>query len=165
MLIVILAVGGVLLYQRLDEPDSAPPATKPSTADAVEFRRVLKSEQGQCPSPPSDTVVCDANGFRYTVGRVELNGAHVTEVKAAQNEGDPTWHVMLNLNSEGAEAFTRLTTDLAKKQPPLNQIAIVVGDQVVAAPTVQSAIPGGKVQISSNYTKKTAEELARRITG
>ncbi|WP_433165859.1 SecDF P1 head subdomain-containing protein [Kribbella sp. CA-247076] len=165
VLIAVLTVGGVLLYQRQDQPASTPPATKPSTPDAVEFRRVLKTEPGQCPSPASDTVVCDAAGIRYTVGKVELDGTHVTEVKAAQNEGDPTWHVMLNLDSEGAETFGRLTRELSTQNPPLNQLAIVVRGQVAAAPTVQSAIPGGQVQISSNYTKKTAEDLAHQITG
>lgn len=164
ILIALLGVGGVLLFKRLNQPDPVT-ATKPSTPDAVEFRRVLKTGQGQCPSPATDTVICDANGTRYTVGKVELDGSHVTEVKAAQNEGDPAWYVMLNLDEQGTQVFGRLTADLSTQQTPLNQLAIVVRGQVVAAPTVQSAIPGGKVQINSNYTKKEAEDLAKQITG
>lgn len=41
----------------------------------------------------------------------------------------------------------------------------MVRDQVVAAPTVMSAIPGGKLQITGSYTRHTAEDLAKQITG
>ncbi len=86
-------------------------------------------------------------------------------MKAAEAPNDTRWLVNLTLDEEGAQLFTRLTADLATKQPPLNQLAIVVRDQVVAAPTVKSAIPGGKLQITGSYTRHTAEDLAKQITG
>ena len=167
VLVAVLAVGGVLLVRLLNEPDPVA-ATKPSTPDAVEFRRVVKAEAGGCASASpaaSDPSVCGLDGYTYVLDKVELDGSHVTEVKAAQVPNDTRWLVNLTLDEEGAQLFTRLTADLATKQPPLNQLAIVVRDQVVAAPTVMSAIPGGKLQITGSYTKTDAEKLAGQITG
>jgi preprotein translocase subunit SecD len=115
VLVAVLAVGGVFLVKRLNEPEAAEPATKPATPEAP-----------------------DAGG----------------------------WVVNLILDDDGAKLFGTLTPDLATKAPPLNQVAIVVDGQVAAAPAVQSAIPGGKIQITgSTYTKQTAEDLAKKITG
>jgi preprotein translocase subunit SecD len=179
VLIAALAVGGVLVFKRLNESDpeaaapgyksAAPaPATKPAAPDAVEFRRVLKAEAGGCASASpaaSSPTVCGLDGYNYVLGKVELDGRHVTEVQAAQSTDALGWHVNLTLDDEGAKLFETLTTDLSTKNPPLNQVAIVVRGQVAAAPAVQSAIPGGKLQITGKYTKQTAEDLAKQITG
>jgi preprotein translocase subunit SecD len=71
----------------------------------------------------------------------------------------------MTLDTEGAKLFEQLTAAVAQQQPPANQLAIVVHGQVVAAPSVQSAIAGGKIEISGSYTRDTAQELAGRITG
>lgn len=179
VLIAALAVGGVLLFKRLNESDpedAAPgykapapaPATKPAAPDAVEFRRVLKAEPGGCASTSpaaSDPAVCGLDGYNYVLGKVELDGNHVSAVQAAQSTDSLGWHVNLTLDDEGAKLFGRLTADLSTKNPPLNQVAIVVRGQVAAAPAVQSAIPGGKLQITGKYTKQSAEDLAKQITG
>jgi preprotein translocase subunit SecD len=176
--IAALAVGGVLLFKRLNESDpeaaapgykSAGPApAKPAAPDAVEFRRVLKAEPGGCASASpaaSSPTVCGLDGYNYVLGKVELDGSHVKEVQAAQSTDALGWHVNLTLDDEGAKLFETLTTDLSTKNPPLNQLAIVVRGQVAAAPAVQSAIPGGKLQITGKYTKQSAEDLAKQITG
>ena len=180
-LVAVLAVGGILLAKRLNDPDrdqvaaapgykppSPAPARKPASPDAVEFRRVLKAEAGGCASAspaPSGSTVCGLNGDKYAVGKVELDGNHVTAVQAAQSTDSLDWHVNLTLDNEGAKLFGRLTADLSTKNPPLNQLAIVVRGQVVSAPSVLSAIPGGKIEISGSYTKQSAEDLAKQITG
>jgi preprotein translocase subunit SecD len=179
VLVAVLAVGGVLLVKRLNEGDpeaaapgykpAAPPsATKPASPDAVEFRRVLKAEAGGCASASpaaSDPTVCGLDGYKYVLGKVELDGNHVAEVQAAQSTDALGWHVNLTLDDQGAKLFATLTTDLSTKNPPLNQLAIVVRGKVAAAPTVMSPITGGKLQITGNYTKDKAEELTKQITG
>jgi preprotein translocase subunit SecD len=161
LVLVAVVVAGVVVVLRLvdDKPAAA------ATPQAVEFRRVLTAAQGTCASPLPKGIVCDPNGMRYTVGKVELDGSHVSEVKVVQSLDHPGWYIALTLDGQGARAFATLTTQLAALQPPKNQLAIVVGGQVAAAPTVTSAITGGHVQISGNYTKKDAEALAAKITG
>jgi hypothetical protein len=179
VLIALLGVGGVLLFKRLNASDQAAaapgykapspaPPIKPASPDAVEFRRVLKAEPGGCASASpaaSGPAVCGLDGYNYVLGKVELDGRHVTGVQPAQATGAVDWQVNLTLDDAGAKLFGTLTTDLSTKNPPLNQLAIVVRGQVAAAPAVLSAIPGGKLQITGKYTQQTAEDLAKQITG
>ncbi|MFI7065076.1 SecDF P1 head subdomain-containing protein [Kribbella sp. NPDC050124] len=167
VLIVVLAVGAVVLVRRANEPDPPAIASKPASADALQFRRVLKASPGGCDSasPAASPSVCGLDGYTYVLGKVELDGSHVSEVKAAQAPETTGWLVNLTLDDSGAQLFAKLTGDLATQQMPLNQLAIVVRNQVVAAPAVQSAIPGGKLQITGNYSQKDAEKLAGQITG
>ena len=169
LLVAIVATGVVLVVKRSDDkPAAAAPAarTKPSDPTAVEFRRVLTVKAGTCPSPAPAGTACDAKGMRYTLGKVELDGSNVTEVKSAlQENGAGGWYVGLTLDSKGATLFEQLTAALAKQTPPANQLAIVVRGQVVTAPSVQSAIAGGKIEISGGYTRESAEQLVGEITG
>ncbi|MFI5696496.1 SecDF P1 head subdomain-containing protein [Kribbella sp. NPDC051586] len=168
LLVAIVATGVVLVMKRSDDKPAVAPAarTKPSDPTAVEFRRVLSAKPGTCPSPTPAGVSCDDKGTAYTLGKVELDGSNVSEVKAAiQQDGAGGWYVGLTLDSKGAQLFEQLTATLAKQTPPANQLAIVVRGQVVTAPTVQSAIAGGKIEISGGYTRDSAEGLATKITG
>jgi preprotein translocase subunit SecD len=160
VLIAAVTTGTIVLLRANNSTDSAP---EPRTPEAVQFRRVLTAESGACPTPATDGTFCDAAGMRYTVGPVELDGRHVSEAKADNNQ--TAWVVTLTLDSEGARIFNDLTKDLSQQQLPKNQLAIVVRDKVISAPTVQSAIPDGKVQITGNFSKSDAEKLADDITG
>ncbi|MET9314616.1 hypothetical protein ABZX12_22620 [Kribbella sp. NPDC003505] len=172
VLVAVVATGLVVFLNRDHDgkprASSSTPAgrTKPSDPAAVEFRRVLTVAQGTCSTPARSGTACDDQGNRYTLGKVELDGRNVSEVKAAiQQNGASGWYVGLTLDAQGAKLFEQLTAAVAQQQPPANQLAIVVRGQVVAAPSVQSAIPGGKIEISGSYTRDTAEELAAKITG
>ncbi|MEV4267376.1 hypothetical protein [Kribbella sp. NPDC049584] len=161
---VIIAVGVIVIVNRGESKPAA--HTKPSEPTAVEFRRVLTVKPGTCATPAPAGTACDAKGMRYTLGKVELDGSNVTDVKAAMQEnGVGGWYVGLTLDSTGATLFEQLTAALAKQTPPANQLAIVVRGQVVTAPSVQSAIPGGKVEISGGYDRDSASQLATKITG
>jgi preprotein translocase subunit SecD len=170
-LVVLIVTGLVLFLNRGDgKPaahESTPPArTKPSDPKAVEFRRVLTSKPGRCATPSPSGTACDDQGNVYTLGKVELDGSNVSEVKAGFDPAQGTsWYVNLNLDPEGTKLFGELTADIAKQGPPANLLAIVVHGKVAAAPAVQSAITGGQVQISGGYTRETAESLAKKITG
>ncbi|TDO46423.1 hypothetical protein EV643_111276 [Kribbella sp. VKM Ac-2527] len=165
VLVAVLVTGAVLLL-RNDNSESAGsgPATKPAIPEAVQFRRVIKTEPGVCETPSASTA-CGSDGSRYTLGKIELDGSHVTEVTAAAGQDTTAWYVNLSLDQEGGQLFGQLTTELAAKTPPANQLAIVVRGRVVSAPVVMSPITGGKVQISSNFSKQDAENLASEITG
>ncbi|MGZ0148705.1 SecDF P1 head subdomain-containing protein [Kribbella sp. WER1] len=170
LVVAIIGVGAVLLVTRSsnDKPaakESPAVNTKPSDPKAIEFRRVLATKSGTCPTPATDGTACDDKGMVYTVGKVELDGSHVSEVKADYEPGNTSWFISLDLDPEGTKLFGQLTAGLAKQDPPANQLAILVHGQVVTAPTVQSAIPGGKIQISGAYTREAAEALAKKITG
>jgi preprotein translocase subunit SecD len=170
LLVVVIAAGVVLLVSRsdgepTDEQTTQAARTKPSDPAAVEFRRVLSAAPGTCPTPAPAGTACDAEGMKYKVGKVELDGRNVSEVKAALDAGSNGWYIALNLDPEGTKLFGQLTAAIAKQNPPTNQLAILVHGQVVTAPTVHSEIPGGKVQISGSFTRQSAEALVAKITG
>ncbi len=171
LLVVVIVTGLVLFLNRGDSKpaahESTPPArTKPSDPKAVEFRRVLTSKPGHCATPSPAGTACDDQGNVYTLGKVELDGSNVSEVKAGFDPARGTsWYVNLNLDPQGTKLFGQLTASIAKQAPPANLLAIVVHGEVAAAPAVQSAITGGEVQISGGYTRDTAEALAKKITG
>ncbi|WP_427885597.1 SecDF P1 head subdomain-containing protein [Kribbella sp. GL6] len=172
VLVLVLLVGlgaFVFLTSKSDEKpaakESPAASTKPSDPKAVEFRRVLTSKPGTCPTPARDGTACDDKGTVYTVGKVELDGSNVTEVKPSYNSTNNYWAVNITLDPDGAKLFGQLTAGLAKQDPPANLLAIVVHGQVVSAPAVQSEISGGQVQITGNFTRDDVEALAKKITG
>src|SRR5262249_61879827 len=67
----------------------------------------------------------------------------------------PGWQVNFTLNSAGAKKFAQVTTALVGKQ-----LAIVLDNVVVSAPTVQNAITGGQGQITGSFTEAEAKNLA-----
>lgn len=169
LLVLVVGTAVTLLVTRTDGKPAATdtPAvrTKPSDPKAVEFRRVLTSKTGTCPTPAPDGTACDDKGTVYTLGKVELDGSHVTEVKSDYNSANNYWYVTIAFDPEGDKLFTQLTGALAKQDPPANMLAIVVHGRVVSAPSVQSEITGGQVQITGNFDRTAVEALAKQITG
>lgn len=68
--------------------------------------------------------------------------------------------VNLQLNDLGARLFETATGELAKRPEPQNAFAIVLDSEVVSAPRVSFAIPGGGAEISGSFTQQSAMELA-----
>jgi preprotein translocase subunit SecD len=66
----------------------------------------------------------------------------------------------------GIEDFNELAAECSAMGPgcPTGQLAVVVGDEVVSAPTVQApSFARDEIQISGSFTKQEAEDLAERI--
>jgi hypothetical protein len=151
VLVVVLVVGAVVLL-RDDEskPAGSASSARPPAPEAVQFRPVIKADPGACGASSAGTAApdgtaCGSDGTRYTLGKVELAGGRVSEVKAAVASG-ASWYVGLSLDQEGTRLFGRLTTELAAK-------------------TVTPPITGGKVEINATFAKQDAEKLAAEITG
>lgn len=71
--------------------------------------------------------------------------------------------VSLKLTSEGADRFARITTQMAeenRRTGTTGQLAIVLDNELVSAPTVREAILGGSAQITGNFSQREAIELS-----
>lgn len=90
-------------------------------------------------------------------GNVLVDGKNVDDAKVAVGEGN-NYIVSLQFNSEGSEQFYQATA--ANVGKPLY---IVMDDQIISYPTVNQAISGGSAQITGNFTKDEAENLAALI--
>lgn len=120
----------------------------------IEFRTVLATgDVGQ-----AGLQLRGEDGVTYLLGPADLDSSQVASAEATNESG--TWVVQVGLTPAGSAAFADLTGRNVGKQ-----IAIVVDGAVVSAPTVQSAITGGIVQISGNFDRVTATRLADRIMG
>ena len=63
--------------------------------------------------------------------------------------------VSMTMNSEGARAWKNITHDNVGKC-----VAIVLDDQVYSAPRVNGEIPGGRSEISGDFTLEESKDLA-----
>lgn len=95
-------------------------------------------------------------------GSVILTGADVEDaqkqVGQVSQSGISEPYVALRFTAEGREKFAQATAANVGKP-----IYIVMDDEVVSAPVVQSAITDGYASITGNFTPEEAEELAVRI--
>lgn len=110
---------------------------------------------------PAEMVFVKGDGSNYDKENTTdliLTGSDVETAHVAYQEGK--YVVALKFNETGTEKFATATAELA---PSNGQIAIIVDGQVVSAPAVNEAIPGGSAIISGNFTYETANELAMRI--
>jgi hypothetical protein len=69
---------------------------------------VVKAAERTCPSPLAAGVFCDARGMRYTLGKVELNGSHVSTVNAPITAGQV--QISGNYTKQDAEALAEKIT-------------------------------------------------------
>jgi len=57
-------------------------------------------------------------------------------------------------------AFENATRTLASRSDPQNRFAIVLDGVTISAPSVNSAIPGGRAEISGNFNQQSATQLS-----
>jgi SecD/SecF fusion protein len=85
--------------------------------------------------------------------RAELTGQDVASARPVFEQRG--YEVSLKLTRAGAEAFRRVTRDNIN-----NRLAIVLDNEVVSAPNIQSEIPNGEAVITGNFTGDEAKNLA-----
>jgi preprotein translocase subunit SecD len=103
------------------------------------------------------------DGNKYQLGPVEITGDMIRRATAlygtgGQSGGLPGWQIDFTLTSAGSKTFGDVTTRLVGKQ-----LAIVVDNEVISAPTVQGAITNGSGVITGSFTKTRAQDLATQL--
>ena len=102
-------------------------------------------------------------GTHYQLGPVEITGDAIDKASAVYNAGSSTavgqgWEIQFGLTGNGSGIFSDVTTRLQGRQ-----LAIVVDDQVISAPTVQSPITNGSGVITGSFTEARAKDLATQL--
>lgn len=100
----------------------------------------------------------DANG--EPTGEIILEGKNVTKAEAQINQETLENVVALELDDEGAQAFSEATSELVSSN---GTISIWMDNNMISAPTVESAITDGKAVITGNFTAESAADLAAKI--
>ncbi|MET9062373.1 MULTISPECIES: protein translocase subunit SecD [Streptomyces] len=141
-------------------------ATDYATLDCTNPKQ--RAAAGKDAKRDQDTVACGQDGEvwnKFLLGPVDVDG---TEVKKAQATFDTQtaagWRVDMTFTSGGAKKFADVTSKLAQQTSPQNEFAIVLDDDVVSHPYVQTAITGGNAYISGSFTQDEAQSLANMLS-
>ncbi len=128
-------------------------------------------------NPDVQVVACGNNGGqwgKYVLDVAKVQGKQVTSASAGLSTTSNQWQVNLSLNSAGAAAFSTLTSHLYntyysagqagdQNSAILDQVAIALDGNVVSAPQIIAAIPGGNAQITGNFTQAQATQLQNEL--
>ena len=129
---------------------ASPPVPSPSSPQP-------SSSSSPSSSPPS--VVEDAEGTEYELDEPFMTIERIEDGRIEFVTGSQ-WVLNLELTAADGKTFGDWTTEHISEQA-----AMVLEDEVLFAPTIQSAILDGKVQVSGNYTQSEAQDLLDRIMG
>lgn len=102
----------------------------------------------------SSRLINSAEGETLVIGRKPVvTGEHLVDARAAFDGGMPV--VSFKFDSFGGKKFGEATQNHVGER-----LAIVLDNEVISAPNIQTAILGGSGQISGNFTLESAQELA-----
>ena len=88
--------------------------------------------------------------------RIEVDGANLTDARPGQDSSRGAgWVVNFTFDSVGARRFADVTNQNVGKR-----FAIVLDDKVISAPVIQTAITGGRGQISGSFNARSANDLS-----
>jgi preprotein translocase subunit SecD len=122
--------------------------------------------------PTNFIIACDPDvGLKYILGPAEVQGSQISSASATVDPQSNEWQVLLDFNRKGGDLWLKLTQKAAKQPdvgqscaPPAgcNAVAIVLDGVVQSAPRITdpNGIPGGRAQITGNFTQKRANTLA-----
>jgi SecD/SecF fusion protein len=100
-------------------------------------------------------------------GKAALYGDIITRAgKTTDQKEGGNFSIEMSMTNEAATKWKSITHDNMPqgKDKPGREIAIVLGDLVYSAPTVQSEIANGNSQITGNFTSREAEDLANILS-
>ena len=117
-----------------------------SRTSALDARRGMLSNTSR--------LVKGSEGETYVITRKPVvSGENLVDANVSYQEGQPV--VSFKFDSLGAKKFGEAT-----KNNIGERLAIVLDNEVISAPTIQSAIMGGSGVITGNFSVKSANDLA-----
>jgi hypothetical protein len=143
----------------LPESGSASAQMDPSF---LTFRPVLRQLPPSCPAPapPEATVLPELRDGAvvacYELAPPELDAGAVESAKAVFEENTGQWAVEFTLTEEGEDRWDAMVRKIGQGR----QIAVVLHDQVLSAPTLETTDFGGRGVITGNFDEGFAMEVA-----
>lgn len=119
--------------------------------------------------PEKPLVTCSDDGAeKYILGPVVVSGSTITDASAgyqSNQQGAVTSEVeiALTFDSEGADEYAAISTQMVVLPAPQNQMATVLDGRVIVAPYFQSAITDGRASITGGFTLDEARSLADQL--
>ena len=127
---------------------------------------VVSVKPGACPVgggyPSADRV---STASCYQLDRAAGLTPTAPRAVATLSQSADVWEVDLTLYGKDVPAFAALTAGAADKSTPRNELALVIEGKVISAPAVSASITGGHLQVSGDFTKQSATDLAKQLNG
>ncbi|MBT2471660.1 protein translocase subunit SecD [Streptomyces sp. ISL-66] len=117
--------------------------------------------------PEDPTLACGKRGEawgKWVLGPAQVNGQDVKDAKGVIDPQRGMWIVTMQFTDKGADKFAKITGELAAKQSPQNQFAIVLDGEVISDPSVSQALTGGNAEISGGFTQQSAQDLGNMLS-
>ncbi|WP_327307680.1 protein translocase subunit SecD [Streptomyces sp. NBC_01298] len=162
--------------------DKATPSTSPSATSAdqaaaaalqAKFAALDCTDEAQRAAvsknikPEDPTLACGKRGdawYKWVLGPAQVDGKDVKDAKGQIDQQRGIWIVTMQFTDKGADKFAKITGELAAKQSPQNQFAIVLDGQVISDPSVSQALTGGNAEISGSFDQKSAMDLGNMLS-
>ncbi|WP_308168478.1 protein translocase subunit SecD [Nonomuraea sp. NEAU-A123] len=114
--------------------------------------------------PAKQFAACESDGsLKYVLDVAKVVGTDISSASAGVQQGTTQWLVQLDFKSQGASAWSKLTSTAYNSQAPRNQVAVVLDGVVITAPNIIGPIPGGRAEITGGFTQQSATELADQL--
>jgi preprotein translocase subunit SecD len=110
---------------------------------------------GSTDDPKKQQVVCDDQDIKYLTDVAKVIGTDVKTASWGTGQNGVGWQVNLSFTNKGQDKWTKLTQATVNKQ-----VAIILDDQVVSAPTIESVISGDAQISGGNIDRTEAKSLA-----
>lgn len=135
---------------------------QPSSQDTDEFSQFNCGEESPTPDVADQPLITctEDQTAKLLLGPVLVEGEDLTSAQAGVPQNELNWVVNLEFNDSGASDFETVTGDLSARTSPMNSFAIVLDGTVISYPSVNSAIAGGRAEISGSFNQESATELA-----
>ena len=112
--------------------------------------------------PAKQFAACESDGsLKYVLDVAKVVGTDISSASAGVQQGTTQWLVQLDFKSQGASAWSKLTSTAYSSQAPRNQVAVVLDGVVITAPNIIGPIPGGRAEITGGFTQQSATEPGR----
>ncbi len=97
----------------------------------------------------------DNSNYEIISKRIIINGENLLDAKPSMNNQTNETVVVFNLDRVGTKRFAKATSTNVGRQ-----LAIILDDKIISAPTISEAIVGGSGQITGNFNFQSATDLA-----
>jgi len=126
-------------------------------------------EPGQVDDAAKPMITCSSDKFeKYILGPIEVKGTNIASASAVtktNSAGASTneWVINLSFDATGTTSFGKVTERLFPLTSPRNRFAVTLDGYVITAPSTNAVINNGSAEISGNFTKASARDLANQL--
>jgi RNA polymerase sigma factor (sigma-70 family) len=140
-------------------PAQIPAVQTPVIRGAAPFQvQLVLDEPGDDVETVTNRTGGDVAETLYVKKTPVLDYNSISTAVVRTNEATGAAEIDVEFSDQGREQFANITKENINKR-----LAIVLGGQVYSAPVIRSEITGGKAQISGQFSREEAEELAAKI--